>query len=113
LRMELVEHMWDEDAQQWEGQFDDWEDGWTAVPGVDCAAGWWQGRMAAGRVNDALAECGFEIWEIEAHGAMLPDGGGVVRLVGSPLAVRRLARLLTLAARQAPPDSADGARGAA
>jgi hypothetical protein len=105
--------VWDEDAEQWEGQFEDWEDCGAAVPGVDCAAGWWQGRSAAGRVNDALAECGFEIWEIEAHGAMQADGGGVVRLVGSPLAVRRLARLLALAARQAPPDSSDGARGAA
>ena len=106
--------MRDEDAEQWEGQFEDWDaDCWESLPGADGAAGWWAGRAAAGRLNHALAECGFELWEIEAGGGMLADGRGTVRVTGSPLAVRRLARLLVQASREAPPGSAGDSRGAA
>ncbi|MHA6759884.1 hypothetical protein [Streptacidiphilus sp. PAMC 29251] len=106
--------MRDEDAEQWEGQFEAWDaDCWGPAPGEDCASGWWSGRAAAGRLNYALAQCGFELWEVEATGGMLEDGRGTVRVVGSPLAVRRLARLLGQVNRQAPPGSAEGERGAA
>ncbi|WP_052432663.1 hypothetical protein [Streptacidiphilus carbonis] len=103
--------MRDEDAELWERQFDDTDaDSWALLPGADCTAGSWWARAAAARLNDALAECGFEIWEIEAAGSVTADGRGLVRVVGSPLAVRRLVRMLELLG---PSGDADWRRGAA
>ncbi|MEY9968957.1 hypothetical protein ABIA33_007044 [Streptacidiphilus sp. MAP12-16] len=106
--------MQDDDARQWEGQFANLDpDCWALVAGVDYGAGWRLGRVAAGLLNDELAECGFEIWEMEATGGTLADGRAVVRMVGSSLAVQRLVRLLEAARRLAPPGAAGGGRGAA
>lgn len=58
---------------------------------------WWQGL-------------GFEVWELEAFGDVPPDGVGVVRLEGSPLAMCRLASLLEAPRGRTPP-GADGGRG--
>src|SRR4051794_36912249 len=68
--------MRDEDAEQWEVQLEDWDgDCFGPLSGVDCASGWWSGHAAAGRLNHALAECGFEAWEIEAVGACWRTAG--------------------------------------
>ena len=106
--------MRDEDAEQWEARLAAWDaDCWGPPAAEDCASGWWSARAAAGRLNHALALCGFELWEVEATSGMLSDGQGTVRVVGSPMAVRRLARMLGDLSRQAPPGSGRDARDAA
>ena len=101
--------MRDEDREQWERQFADTE-GWRwAGSHLDRAAA----IEAATRLNEVVAELGFEVWELEAFPGVLPDGAGVVRLLGSPLAVCRLAWLLEALGRRAPSGAAEGGRGAA
>ncbi|MFJ5640246.1 hypothetical protein [Streptomyces sp. NPDC093223] len=64
------------------------------VSGVDYIAGWRDARESAGRLNRAFLGAGFELSELRAVGSTYDDGRGVVRLVGWPGAVERLAALL-------------------
>ncbi|WP_369389149.1 hypothetical protein AB5J72_17315 [Streptomyces sp. CG1] len=64
------------------------------VRGVDYMAGWREAREAADEVNLAFLGSGFEPSELRAVAATNDDGRGVVRLVGQPGAVIRLAGLL-------------------
>ncbi|MCH5676007.1 hypothetical protein [Streptomyces gilvus] len=64
------------------------------VSGVDYIAGWREAREAADRLNRALLGVGFELSAVRAVASTDGDGRGVVRLVGWPGAVDRLAGLL-------------------
>ncbi|WP_225078204.1 hypothetical protein [Streptomyces sp. CoT10] len=64
------------------------------VPGVDYVAGWREARVVADRLNRALLGAGFELSAVRAVASTGEDGRGVVRLVGWPDAVDRLAGLL-------------------
>nr|WP_240982371.1 hypothetical protein [Streptomyces sp. S3(2020)] len=64
------------------------------VRGVDYIAGWREARKAADRLNLAFLGAEFEPFELRATASANEDGCGVVRLLGSPGAVERLARLL-------------------
>ncbi|MFR0356650.1 hypothetical protein [Streptomyces sediminimaris] len=75
------------------------------VSGVDYIAGWREARTAADRLNRAFLGEGFELSELRAVASTYDDGRGVVRLVGWPDAVVRLAWLLEA--------RADGSGGAA
>ncbi|WP_460065618.1 hypothetical protein [Streptomyces sp. YKOK-I1] len=75
------------------------------VPGVDYMAGWRAARVVADRLNTALLGVGLELSEARAVASAGDDGRGVVRLVGLPGAMDRLAGLLEALA-----DSDGGAR---
>ncbi|MGW2424457.1 hypothetical protein ACWC0C_35345 [Streptomyces sp. NPDC001709] len=64
------------------------------VRGVDYMGGWRDAREAADEVNLAILGSGFEPSELRAVAATDDNGRGVVRLVGQPGAVIRLAGLL-------------------
>nr|WP_256363042.1 hypothetical protein [Streptomyces sp. TRM70350] len=64
------------------------------VRGVDYMAGWREARDAADQLNLAFLGAEFEPSELRAVAATNDDGRGVVRLVGLPDAVVRLAGLL-------------------
>ena len=64
------------------------------VSGTDYIAGWREAREAADRLNRALLGVGFELSAVRAVASTDADGRGVVRLVGWPGAVERLAGLL-------------------
>ncbi|WP_229881600.1 hypothetical protein [Streptomyces alanosinicus] len=64
------------------------------VRGVDYMTGWREAREAADEANLAFLGSGFEPSELRAVAATDDDGRGVVRLVGHPTAVIRLAGLL-------------------
>ncbi|QEU97680.1 hypothetical protein CP970_30495 [Streptomyces kanamyceticus] len=64
------------------------------VPGVDYVAGWRDARGAADRLNRALLGVGLELSEVRAAASTNEDGRGVVRVMGRPDAVERLAGLL-------------------
>jgi hypothetical protein len=64
------------------------------APGVDYIAGWREARTAADRLNRAFLGAGFELSDLRAVASTYDDGRGVVRLVGWPGAVDRLAGLL-------------------
>ncbi|MGW2893128.1 hypothetical protein ACWDAO_00465 [Streptomyces sp. NPDC001212] len=64
------------------------------VPGVDYVVGWREARVVADRLNRALLGAGFELSIVRAVASTGEDGRGVVRLVGWPEAVDRLAGLL-------------------
>ena len=64
------------------------------VSGVDYVAGWREAREAADHVNLAFLGAEFEPSELRAVAATADDGRGLVRLVGTPGAVMRLAGLL-------------------
>ncbi|MEU1180404.1 hypothetical protein ABZ464_22625 [Streptomyces sp. NPDC005820] len=64
------------------------------VPGVDYLAGWRAARDVADRLNRALLGVGVELSEARAIASTNDDGCGVVRLVGPPGAMDRLAGLL-------------------
>lgn len=70
------------------GDFGSW------VPGVDYLVGWREARETADRLNRALLSAGFELREMRCVASTDEDGGGLVRLAGSPGAVDRLAGLL-------------------
>jgi hypothetical protein len=75
------------------------------VTGVDYIAGWCEARTAADRLNRALLGTGFELSELRAVASTYDDGRGVVRFIGWPGAVVRLAALL-----EARPDGDGGTR---
>ncbi|MBQ1091066.1 hypothetical protein [Streptomyces sp. B93] len=64
------------------------------VSGVDYVAGWRDARDTADRLNRALLSAGFELSAVRAVASTNDDGRGVVRLVGWPGALERLAMLL-------------------
>ncbi|MFJ8488995.1 hypothetical protein ACIRBZ_11595 [Streptomyces sp. NPDC094038] len=64
------------------------------VSGVYYLAGWRDARESADRLNRAFLGAGFELSELRAVGSTYDDGRGVVRFVGWPGAVERLAALL-------------------
>ncbi|MFB8772014.1 hypothetical protein [Streptomyces broussonetiae] len=64
------------------------------VSGVDYLAGWRDARDTADRLNRALLSSGFELSAVRAVASTNEDGCGVVRLVGWPGALERLAVLL-------------------
>ncbi|MFJ3304793.1 hypothetical protein ACIPSA_17035 [Streptomyces sp. NPDC086549] len=64
------------------------------VSGVDYVAGWREAREAADRLNRAFLGAGFELSEVRAVASTYDDGRGVVRFVGWPGAIVRLAALL-------------------
>ncbi|MFI9646137.1 hypothetical protein ACIHAA_07555 [Streptomyces sp. NPDC052040] len=64
------------------------------VPGVDYIAGWREARETADRLNRALLGLGCELSTVRAVASTNEDGRGVVRLVGWPDALDRLAGLL-------------------
>ncbi|MGV9453661.1 hypothetical protein [Streptomyces sp. NPDC003635] len=75
------------------------------VSGVDYVAGWREAREAADHVNLAFLGAEFEPSELRAVAATADDGRGLVRLVGTPGAVMRLAGLL----EEHPPYGGDAA----
>ncbi|MGW2822217.1 hypothetical protein ACWC24_14580 [Streptomyces sp. NPDC001443] len=64
------------------------------VHGVDYMAGWRTARESADRLNRALLGAGFELSEVRAVASTDAEGRGVVRVVGWPDAVERLAGFL-------------------
>ncbi|MFF4402158.1 hypothetical protein [Streptomyces sp. NPDC001480] len=64
------------------------------VSGVDYIEGWRTARESADRLNRALLGVGLELSAVRAVASTNEDGRGVVRLVGWPDAVDRLAQLL-------------------
>jgi hypothetical protein len=64
------------------------------VPGVDYIAGWRTARESADRLNRALLCAGFELSAVRAVASTSEDGCGLVRMMGRPDAVDRLAGLL-------------------
>ncbi|MEW2275156.1 hypothetical protein ACFY7F_13390 [Streptomyces griseofuscus] len=64
------------------------------VSGVDYISGWREAREAADRLNVALLGVGLELSAVRAVASTSEDGRGVVRLMGWPAAVGRLAELL-------------------
>ncbi|MFJ9540331.1 hypothetical protein ACIRPX_24100 [Streptomyces sp. NPDC101225] len=75
------------------------------VRGVDYMPGWREAREAADQMNLALLGAEFEPSELRAVAATAEDGRGLVRLIGTPGAVIRLAGLLE--------ESAEGINGGA
>ncbi|WP_399498028.1 hypothetical protein [Streptomyces sp. P17] len=75
------------------------------VRDVDYMAGWREAREAADQLNLAFLGAEFEPSELRAVAATAEDGRGLVRLVGTPGAVIRLALLLE--------ERAEGSGGAA
>ncbi|MGK4582555.1 hypothetical protein [Kitasatospora sp. HPMI-4] len=73
-------------------------DAWLWLRGVDYAAGWRQARAAAGELNELLAGCGVERWQLRAIADTDAQGRGVVRMEGVEAGWRRLEELLHLAA---------------
>ncbi|RRQ85304.1 hypothetical protein CQW44_19980 [Streptomyces griseofuscus] len=68
------------------------------VSGVDYISGWREAREAADRLNRALLGVGLELSAVRAVASTSEDGRGVVRLMGWPAAVGRLAELLEVRA---------------
>ena len=75
------------------------------VPGVDYMSGWRAAREVADHLNAALLGVGLEPQEVRAVASAGDDGCGMVRLVGLPGAMDRLAGLL-----EALPDGDGSAR---
>ena len=67
------------------------------VRGVDYMAGWREARDAADQLNLVFLAVGFEPSELRAVAATTDDGRGLVRVVGLPIAVVRLAEVLEAA----------------
>ncbi|MCH0558296.1 hypothetical protein [Streptomyces sp. MUM 16J] len=70
------------------------EDSGLWVSGVDYISGWREAREAADRLNRALLGAGLELSALRAVASTNEDGCGVVRLMGWPAVVDRLAALL-------------------
>ncbi|MEU6556039.1 hypothetical protein ABZ915_38180 [Streptomyces sp. NPDC046915] len=64
------------------------------VSGVDYIEGWRTARESADRLNRALLCVGLELSAVRAVASTNEDGRAVVRVVGWPDAVDRLAQLL-------------------
>ncbi|MCX5237078.1 hypothetical protein OG824_17930 [Streptomyces prunicolor] len=64
------------------------------VAGLDYVQGWREAREVADRLNRAFLGVGFELSELRAVASTNEEARGVVRVVGWPGAVNRLAALL-------------------